>query len=197
MPRSAPMDAQETDVVGDVYSPDELHAAISAFGDLDWLRVKKAALYFAKRCRRGWDDLQNEALLRSLEGRRKCPRNVAVTTFLGNVIRSIASEPDELDGHTPLTDELEAQQSSPSGLTDLTKPADPAASTVDAQKIIAEVIAAFDGDEMSEMIFEGTVDGMEGQELRETLGLSEKDFDSKRRFVRRRLNRYAERNPHA
>jgi hypothetical protein len=196
MPSSAPREAKKADVVGDVYSPDELRAAISGFSDLDWLRVKKAAIHFAKRCRRGWDDLQNEALVRSLEGRRKCPNNVAVTTFLGNVIRSIASEADEFDGHTPLTEELEEQQSSPSGLTDLTKPSDPVASTMDAQKIITEAIAAFDGDELSEMLFEGIVDGMEGQELRETLELPQKDFDSKRRLVRRRLNGYAERNPH-
>jgi hypothetical protein len=94
------------------------------------------------------------------------------------------------------SDELEAQQNSASGLTDLTKPSDPTASTMDAQKMIAEAIAAFDGDETGEMLFEGTVDGMEGQELREFLALSQKDFDSKRRFVRRRLNDYAERNPH-
>lgn len=37
---------------------------------------------------------------------------------------------------------------------------------------------------------------MEGQELRELLGLSQKEFDSKRRSVRRRLNEYAKRNPH-
>jgi len=119
-----------------------------------------------------------------------------VTTFLGNVIRSIASEDDRTDGHIALSDELEAQQNSASGLTDLTKPSDPAASTMDAQKMIAEAISAFDGDETSAMLFEGIVDGMEGQELREFLSLSQKDFDSKRRFVRRRLNDYAERNPH-
>jgi hypothetical protein len=196
MPSAATEDAEESKGVGEVYSPDELRAAIAEFKDLDWLRVKKAAVHFSKRCRCEWSDLQNEALVRSLDGRRKCPRNVAVTTFLGNVIRSIASEEDEMDGHVALSDELEAQQNSASGLTDLTKPSDPAASTMDAQKMIAEAIAAFDGDETGEMLFEGTVDGMEGQELREFLELSQKDFDSKRRFVRRRLNDYAERNPY-
>jgi len=46
------------------------------------------------------------------------------------------------------------------------------------------------------MLFEGMIDGIEGQELRELLELSQKEFDTKRRFVRRRLNDYAERNPH-
>lgn len=186
----------EDQTAGETYSPDELREQIAAFTPLDWLRIRKAAMHFSKRCRLEWEELQNEALLRSLDGRRNCPRNVAVTTFLGNVIRSIASEADGTTGFVHLSEELETQQRSPSGLTDLTKPADPAASAMDAQKIIAEVISAFNGDETSEMLFEGMIDGIEGQELRELLGLSQKEFDSRRRLVRRRLNDYAERNPH-
>lgn len=189
-------ESAEVQPAGETYSPDELRVLIAAFTPLDWLRVRRAAMHFSKRCRVEWSELQNEALVRSLDGRRNCPRDVAVTTFLGNAIRSIASEADGTDGHVKLSEELEAQQSSPSGLTDLTKPADPAASTMDAQKIIADVISAFDGDVTSEMLFEGMIDGIEGQELRELLELPQKEFDSKRRLVRRRLNDYAERNPH-
>ena len=196
MPNAVTEESAGDQPAGETYSPDEIRALIAAFTPLDWLRLRKAAMYFSKRCRLEWGELQNEALVRSLDGRRNCPRNVAVTTFLGNVIRSIASEADGTDGHVHLSEELEARQSSASGLTDLTKPADPAASTMDAQKIIAEVISAFDGDVTSEMLFEGMIDGIEGQELRELLELSQKEFDTKRRFVRRRLNDYAERNPH-
>ena len=189
-------ESAEVQPAGETYSPDELRVLIAAFTPLDWLRVRRAAMHFSKRCRVEWSELQNEALVRGLDGRRNCPRGVAVTTFLGNAIRSIASEADGTDGHVKLSEELEAQQSSPSGLTDLTKPADPAASTMDAQKMIADVISAFDGDVTSEMLFEGMIDGIEGQELRELLELPQKEFDSKRRLVRRRLNDYAERNPH-
>jgi hypothetical protein len=196
MPNAATEDSAEDRGSGEPYSPDELRTLISEFTPLDWLRVRKAAMHFSKRCRVEWNDLQNEALVRSLDGRRNCRKDVAVTTFLGNVIRSIASEADGPDGHVHLSEELEAQQASPGGVTDLTRPSDPAASSMDAQKMIAEVISAFDGDETSEMLFEGMIDGIEGQELRELLGLSQNEFDTKRRFVRRRLNDYAERNPH-
>ena len=54
--------------------------------------------------------------------------------------------------------------------------------------------ALFDGDETAQRLFDGTLDGIEGQKLRGLLGLSQKDFDSKRRFVRRRLNQHFERN---
>ena len=81
----------------EVLSPAELSTAIEKFSELDWLRVKKAALRFYGRCGGDWEVLQNEALVRALDGRQKCRRDVGVVTFLGNAIRSIASERDGLD----------------------------------------------------------------------------------------------------
>jgi DNA-directed RNA polymerase specialized sigma24 family protein len=170
----------------------ELSAAIAEFSELDWIRIKKAALHFCGRRGIDWEDLQNEALARALEGQRKCPKNVPVVTFLRNVIRSVASQ---LDGHASLSDELvEAQQETAAGAVPLTEPADPVASTMDATSLLEGAAAVFDDDEVARKLFEGIVDGIEGQKLRESLGLSQKEFDSKRRFVRRRLNQHFERN---
>jgi hypothetical protein len=85
--------AVRAEAAGDeVLSQAELSAAIEEFSELDWLRVKKAALHFCGRVGGEWEDLQNEALVRALDGQRKCPKAVGVVTFLRNVIRSIASE---------------------------------------------------------------------------------------------------------
>jgi hypothetical protein len=62
------------DSVGDSLSPEEIRSAIERFSDADWLRLRKAAQYFSGRSGREWRELQNEALLRSLDGRRRCPR---------------------------------------------------------------------------------------------------------------------------
>jgi hypothetical protein len=130
------------DSAGDTFSPAEIRVEIDRFTDLDWLRVKKAALYFSGRCGLEWRELQNEALVRSLDGRRKCPKRVRVTTFLGNIIRSIASERDELEGHLALSPELEVQQAAPAGLTRLVEPADPVASTIDVISLFEGVFGA-------------------------------------------------------
>jgi hypothetical protein len=191
---ATPSDAAiREDSAGDTLSPVEIRAAIEQFGASDWLRVKKAALYFSGRSGLEWRELQNEALLRSLDGRRNCPRHVRVPTFLGNVIRSIASERDEFDGHIFLSSELEAQQATPAGLISLSEPGDPAASNMDAHSLMEEAFACFGGDHVAELLFEGELEGKEGQELREFLGLSQKEFDSKRRFVQRRLHKHFER----
>jgi RNA polymerase sigma-70 factor (ECF subfamily) len=153
------------------------------------LRLKRAALYFAYegRCGRNWADLQNEALVRALGGRRKCPRDVPVPTFLGNVIRSIASESDDLD-KALRSAELEATHDTVTGVIALKAPPDPLVSNFDAKRLFKEAIDLFEGDTVAQTLFEGDVDGMEGQELRELVGLSQTEFDSKRRYVRRRLN---------
>jgi hypothetical protein len=183
------MMSDNQDCSGDTLSLDEIIAAIAAFADADWLRLKRAALHFSYdgRCGRDWSDLQNEALVRTLDGRRKCPRNVSVLTFLGNVIRSVASESDDLD-KTLRSDELEAAQETVAGATALKAPPDPLASTFDARRLFKEAVDLFEGDTVAQTLFEGDVDGMEGQELRELVGLPQTEFDSKRRYVRRRLN---------
>jgi RNA polymerase sigma-70 factor (ECF subfamily) len=174
---------------GDTLSLDEITAAIEMFTDADWLRLKIAAQYFSYegRCGRDWSDLQNEALVRALDGRRKCPRNVSVLTFLGNVIRSIASDSDDLD-KTLRSHELDAAQETVTGAITLKAPPDPLASTFDAKRLFKEAVDLFEGDTVAQTLFEGDVDGMEGQELRELVGLTQTEFDSKRRYVRRRLN---------
>jgi hypothetical protein len=98
MPTPASESAVRAEPVRDeALSPAELSAAIEKFSELDWLRVKKAALRFYGRCGGDWEILQNEAMARALDGRRKCRKGVGAVTFLGNVIRSIASERDGLD----------------------------------------------------------------------------------------------------
>ena len=79
-------------------------------------------------------------------------------TFLGNVIRSIASEFDGLDGHFPPSGELEAQQETAAGVVPLTEPDDPVASTVDAMSMIEGAAAVFDGDEIAQRLFEGRIE---------------------------------------
>ena len=174
---------------GDSLSLEEITATIEAFKDTDWLRLKQAARYFSYNGRSGrdWADLQNEALVRTLDGRRKCPRNISVLTFLGNVIRSIASESDELD-KALRSDELEAAEETVTGAIALKAPTDPLASTFDAKRLFKEAVDLFEGDTVAQTLFEGDVDGMEGQELRALVGLTQTEFDSKRRHVRRRLN---------
>jgi len=195
MSRRDAKSAVSDDPSSDTLSLEEIRAAIDGFSDVDWLRIKKAALHFSfpGRCHHEWEDLRNEALVRSLDGRRKCPRGVSVPTFIGNVMRSLTPEVDPIDDHVLRSDDVEFQQEEPSGVTSLAETPDSLTSNLDAKRMITTAIGLFEGETIAQMLFAGNVDGMEGQELRDCLELSQTEFDSKRKFVRRRLNAHFER----
>src|SRR5581483_6562681 len=72
---------------------EDVQAAYEALSTADLIRLDKAAIY----CSAGnWlvppEDLLNEALTRALEGTRRWPEGVAFTTFLSNVMKSLAQE---------------------------------------------------------------------------------------------------------
>ena len=59
-----------------VRSPDEIAALVRALTDAQWIRLRKAAGYFAWVYDLDSDDLLQEAFYRALAGSRRCPRNV-------------------------------------------------------------------------------------------------------------------------
>jgi hypothetical protein len=55
-----------------------------------------------------------------------------------------------------------------------------------------EVLEAFNGDDDAQLLLLGIFDGQKGRELQETTGLDDTAFASKRKLVRRRLERLAQ-----
>ncbi|MBA4306813.1 MAG: hypothetical protein C0429_08760 [Sphingopyxis sp.] len=177
----------------EILDTEAIRAAIEGFGDVDWLRLKRAADYFAWRTGVQGCDLLQEVMTRALEGRRKCPRNTKVITFLCNAIRSIASEDDSDIQQVPLEGKLEFDPDDGAKLCDPSQSPERAAQgRIDGKRLFTEVLGLFDDDETAKLMFEGMMEEMEGEELREFLGLTSTEFDSKRRLVRRRLNNHFE-----
>ncbi len=170
---------------------EEARIAIAQLGPADMLRLAKAAAYFGYRNGRLADDLRQEALVRVLDGRRKCPRTVKPALFLSNVMRSIASERDRDSEHADL-DEMEAigapaAASMSSHGSDLLEQV---RAKIDGGQLLRKALDLFEDNERAKTMFEGIVEEMEGQELRELLGVSQVEFDSLRRLVRRRLDKH-------
>ena len=74
-----------------VRSRSEIEAAIRAFTDAQWIRLRKAARYFAWVYGLDADDLLQDAFCRTLADSRHCPTNVDVVKFLVEAMRSIAN----------------------------------------------------------------------------------------------------------
>jgi hypothetical protein len=75
-----------------VYTTEELSELIRSLRDADLHRLESAGRVFALKCWREPAELLNETVLRSLDGKRRCPKTMKIVAFLYGVMRSIASE---------------------------------------------------------------------------------------------------------
>ena len=78
-------------------SPAEVAAAIRALPAAGWYRLDRIAAYYARACQLEAADLRQEAFVRALTGGRRCPVGVDVVRFLGEAMRSIASDARKAD----------------------------------------------------------------------------------------------------
>lgn len=170
--------------------PDEIRAQIEAFTDVDWLRVRKAAEYWARAYSAEADDVMNDALERALDGSRQCPQDITIFKFLSGAMRSISS------GYRKArTRRAEIHLVAEDGslvvdpIDDRPNAAEAAQSREQTERIKQAMVGLFDDDLAAQTIVEGDMDDIEGEELRDLTGLDAKAFASKRRFVRRRIDR--------
>lgn len=169
----------------------EIAEIFRALPDAAWLRLKKIAQIRSAAGALSADDLLQEALTRALEGSRKCPRNVSVFRFLDGVMQSISSDDVKARMRRPeqtfssMGDD-EAAFDAPDG--------GPSAEQkiVDEQAVSAikkAMIDLFADDPVAQTIVEGDMEDMKGEELRALTELDPKAFASKRRFIRRQIER--------
>ena len=170
--------------------PEEIRATIEAFTDLDWLRVRKAAEHWACAHDADAEDVMQDALERAIDGSRQCPRDISIFTFLSGAMRSISG--DERKARTRRTEiNVVADDGSlvVDPIDDRPNAAEAAQSRQAAAEIKQAVLGLFEDDLAAQTIVEGDMDGIEGEELRDLTGLDAKAFASKRRLVRRRIDR--------
>lgn len=174
-----------------VLTREELEEAIGSFSNADWLRLKKATQLYAIYPVEP-DELLQEALCRAIAGGRNCPRGVGVVRFVAEAIRSIAH--DELQKVENQRDEVSVHNDTIGNLDAIT-PMEPGP-TAEERMISNEqnretenrLLELFEGDDGAQLIVLGMLTKTEGAELMEVTGLDKTGFNSKRRYVRRKIN---------
>lgn len=73
-------------------STTDIESTLQALSDVGWARLRKIARPLAHLYQIEAEDLLHEACCRALDGRRRCPSNVDLFKFLGEAMRSIASD---------------------------------------------------------------------------------------------------------
>jgi len=177
-------------------SRSEIEDAIGRMSPADWARLRLVAARYSFGRRLEAKDLLQEALFRSLDG-RNCPRHVDVVRFLAEAMRSIA------DGESAkVVNRLAVVPAgtSPAIETRVLNHPDPDLNAEEgliaedaAAAVRSDILALFADDPVAEIIVEGIMEGMEGEELHDLSGLDATAYESKRKLIRRRITkRYPE-----
>src|SRR5215471_3143047 len=171
----------------------EVKRAISALAPAGWLRLHKVARALCRNANFDAEDLLQEAFERVLDGSRQCSRTVDIVHFLVGVMRSIASDwrkarkrrPEmSLVTHTGTLQEVVVQ------VRDQRPTADEwLASVQEATCLRKAILDLFADDGVAQRMLEGIMDGIAGEELRSQTQLSQTQFESKRRLIRRRIDK--------
>lgn len=175
-----------------VLSRDEAVEAIGALSTADWNRLRQVAIIYCRGRPMEPEDLLQNALERAIDGSRHCPRNVDIVRFLAQAMRSIASNSMKALSRRP--DFRAEPLIGDEGL--LFDPPD-GRPTAEQQAVRDEELAwmrqavldLFQDDLVAQVLVEGMMEGMDGEALRATTSLSKVGFASKRRLVRRRLQK--------
>jgi len=186
-------------VTDDTLTEEEMRQAIAALSDVDLLKLERAAVWLASRRSISADDLMQEAICRSLEGARRCPRGVRLVAFVINVMRSILSSHQKARAGDPV--ELATPVSA---LREGDDEVDPLANIRDSdpspeQRLLAKDEAnqmkaalhrLFDDDPEAELVLLDIFSGLTAEETRTDLQLAETEYATIRRRIRRRINQH-------
>jgi len=170
---------------------DDVARAIHSLSDADLVRLKALAQLWARGLPRGlsWSDVLHEAIARALDGSRKWPRGIPILAFLSGVMRSICEDQwrrERLE-HEVLCRDVDS--------ADLCAAGDTAGSTADPERAVsaAQSLAAvnrlFAADPDALKIIAGLSDGLTAAEICRVYGMSEREYDTTRRRMRRALLR--------
>jgi len=178
-------------------SRDEIAEAIRGLSDVDLVRLRRVAEAYARNCPLEPEDLLQEAFVRAVAGTRRCPRRVDVVRFLAEAMRSIAS--DSAKGRRrqevhlakfPALQPWTADAVDDRFLSERAPSLDEVrASEEEVARAIAEILNLFPDDVIAQTILKGDMAEMKAEEIRALTGLDKVGFASKRRRIRRRIDR--------
>jgi DNA-directed RNA polymerase specialized sigma24 family protein len=170
-----------------VASEAEVRAAIEGLSKADNTKLMLIARGFARtRIRDSLveaQDLLQEAIVKTLDGRRAWKRNVSILKHLDRVMESDAGHIAERRATQPsdIIPESADEPASPA--------ADPSVQIV-AQQELADLLGLFAGDEQALKVLNFKREGFSASEIQQELGISKTHYDTVTKRIRRSVARH-------
>ncbi|WP_246229805.1 RNA polymerase sigma factor [Bradyrhizobium cytisi] len=170
----------------------DVASAIDALSDVDLVRLQALARLWSRDLPGGlgWSDILHEAIARVLDGSRPWPPDVPILAFLSGVMRSICNDHwrrARLEQRLLVSRDDPDQRSWP--CEEAHEVPDPERVLAAAQTL-ANVYRLFAGDLLALKIIAGMADGLAAREICRIHDMSELDYDTTRRRMRRTLLRH-------
>jgi DNA-directed RNA polymerase specialized sigma24 family protein len=170
----------------------DVACAVHSLSDADLVRLNALARLWAKGLPRGLNcsDVLHEAIARVLDGSRKWPEGVPILAFLSGVMRSICDDywrRERLESCVLARDaDLEALGAAGGEAGSIADPE----RVLGAAQSLAAVNRLFVSDPLALKIIAGLTDGLTAAEICKTYGMSEREYDTGRKRMRRTLLRH-------
>lgn len=175
----------------DTLSVEEVTALIEALSDELQVRLRMISKVRSKGV---WeaDDLLQEAIVRTVSGERKCPRDLPIEVFLSGVMRSLVSSSAKETSRKPETVSLDVEGSSDLheslAVAEQDTPEKHMINANQARVLQNRILDALSDDETNQILALGMMDEQKGAELQKLAGINENELATRRRQIRRRLN---------
>lgn len=159
--------------------------ALRALSDADLVRLKALARLWSRGLPGGlgWTDILNEAVVRCLDGSRRWPDGVPLLAFLSGVMRSICD-----DHWRRVRRDHALLVAAPDADGSIIAPDNPERVLAAAQALGA-INGLFADDPAALKILTGLAEGMTATDIRLHYDMSEREYDSTRKRMRRALLR--------
>jgi len=169
-------------------APHEVKAALEGLSKADHARLQKAAAALTLMTRIEPQDVLQEAFARTLSGERQCPRNLPIVSLLIGVMRSIRS--DWVKAAARRRTDISVESEGQNEVIAIADPDNDPETALSVKQMRDRLVALFEDDIEAQTIIEADLEGgPNGEELRELVGLSSTAFNSKRRLIRRRIEK--------
>ncbi len=178
-----------------VVRPAEAALALGLATDLELLRLKTLARWYGRGLPPDvtWEDLLQEALTRIVMGSRQVPTGVAIVPFVAGVMRSLRSEHWRRIERTPMEGPggggARRRPNAERRPTELIDSAPSPERALMAQQQLGAIQRLFADDPTALTIMDGLAQGLTADEIRLAAGLSDTDYASARKRMRRVLLR--------
>ncbi len=168
----------------------DVAAALGGLSNAELLRLNALARLWTRGMpgTLRWADVLQEAIARALDGSRKWPPGVPILAFLSGVMRSICDDHwrqqarearvivRSADAADVRAEEVNAANPDPERV-------------IAAAQALSDIYELFVGDNVALIVITGLADGLTAAEICETYGLSEREYDTTRKRMRRALLR--------